>query len=235
MGEFSMENQFLGLINNSIFKSGGVTRFSTTYQSRPESLSDHVVDVSMMSYIIARRLIVAGETVDMGRLLEKCIIHDYEEPLVGDIPRLTKYATKECNEELNKVATIASELMSKKIDGTGYTHDVWLTAKDATIEGVIMKITDMLSVAKKSTMEVDQLGNMLFLKIIDEVSTYLKDMSDNLPDVFVTEEGKDYIKNLLIDAHTTTKEISDSNVDRLNKYEIYDDITAYIVSKGVSN
>lgn len=229
-----MVNEFLEIMNNPLFRSAGVIRYSTTYQARPESLNDHVVDVMTMSYMIARKLIVLGEKIDMGLLMVKGLVHDsLDEPLIGDIPRLTKYATKECHTELSKVADLVADKVSSKIDGTTYSYDVWSNAKDRTIEGVLIKITDMLSVAKKATMEVELLHNLFFLKVIDEVSEYLDGMANDLPDVFLTDAGKEYVIQVLRDAYTTTHTISEANYGLTRKYGMYDDITSYIVNHGI--
>lgn len=232
-----MENKFLDLMANPLFKSAGVLRYSTVYQSRPESLSDHVVDTSYMAYIIARNLIMMGESVDMGLLLTKTLIHDsIDEPLIGDIPRLTKYSTQTCYNELSKVACLVSERVSHEIDGTDYSYQIWSHDKDlSTIEGVIMKIVDMLSVAKKAVMEVDMLGNMYFLKIVEEVKTYIKDLIEMDMSSVTKDESKEYLTALLTDTHVLLENTSANYHSKKNKYTMYDSITDHLVSKGVSN
>lgn len=230
-----MENKFADLISSPLFRVSSVTRFSTIYQSRPESLGDHIVDVSFMAYIIGRNLVTLGEPVDMGLLLTKTLIHDYDEPLIGDIPRLTKYSTEACHTELTRVANLVAKQVSREIDGTDYSYHVWVDDKDTSeIEGLIMKIVDMLSVAKKAVMEVDMLGNMYFLKIIEEVKTYVGDLENVDMSSVQTKEGKQYLKTLLEDTRKLLSEISVNYDNKKTKYTMYDSITDRIVSNGVS-
>ena len=230
-------NLFLELNNSPLFKSHGVTRYSTVTQLRPESLSDHVYDVLTLSYLLARKLITdCSQSVDVGLLCEKCILHDsMDEPLIGDIPRLTKYSSEECHTALSHTADMVARRVSDQIDGTDYSYEIWKNDKDSTVEGQLLKITDMLSVAQKAIMEVDLLGNKYFLKVLDEVSYYLKDMSKSLDKDLFNTKAHGYLVGVIDDAYEITHEISMCNRSITRKYDMYDDITDCIVESGLNS
>lgn len=172
-----MKNLFLELFNSPVMKSEEVTRFSGVSQNQNESLSNHITDVCSLSYLISRKLMVLGQKVNLGNLLERCVVHDMDEVLIGDIPRLTKYATTQCHDELNKIADIASRGISRDIDGTDYTYQLWKSSKDDSVEGFILKIVDILSVVKKTVHEIEFSNNINFLQVAHEASQYVLDLS----------------------------------------------------------
>lgn len=224
------------MISSPIFRVSSVTRYSTLYQIRPETLSEHVVDTSYMAYMIARNMIVLGESIDMGLLLTKTLIHDFDEPLVGDIPRVTKYSTEECHKELNKVANLAAEEISKEIDGTDYSYQIWSHDKDLTqVEGLLMKVVDMLSVVKKAITEVDILGNMNFLKIVEEVKNYVEDLLAIDYNVIQSEDAKQYLLDIIKGAYELLDEVSHNYEHKRTSYTMYDSITDRLVARGVSS
>ena len=59
---------------NPLMKSEEVIRYSGTYQAQPESLAVHVCDTSMLAYMIAVHLNSYGEGLNLGLLLEKCLL-----------------------------------------------------------------------------------------------------------------------------------------------------------------
>lgn len=225
-----MSNEFLDLINNPMLRAEGVTRYSGLLQNHPESLTQHIHDVSVLAYIIGRKLIVNGENVDIGKLLEKCIIHDMDETLVGDIPRLTKYSNKECHEALSSVADIAAKGMSRKIDGTDYTYGIWSNAKDdGSLEGFILRIVDMLSVTKKVIEEVEFANNKKFLQVAKESVEYLGELINMASELDVKPSTKGYFIDLIASASSHIGEIIDNNKDAIDHYDILDSILTYII------
>ena len=230
------ENEFLELFNNPLLKTSSVTRFSGVMQNNKESLSDHITDVCSLSYLIGRKLISKGVKVDLGKLLERCVVHDFDEVLVGDIPRLTKYATKEVHSELNKVAEIAAKGISESIDGSDYTYKVWRDSKDDSLEGFILKVVDILSVTKKVIYEIDFSHNLAFCKVAEEVGLYVSDLSVEVHQVpYIDEISADYLDSILVDTAVIMKNIYDENRDKIISYKIVDDITSYILSNRDTN
>ena len=228
-----MNNEFLNMINSPICKTNSITRYSGTRQNCPEKLSEHILDVCMMSYYIARRLEKEGVMVDIGLLLQKGIIHDLDEVLIGDIPRMTKYSSPECHNALKQLASDTAYQMSLDIDGTEYTYNIWKDDKDDTLEGTILRVTDMLSVANKVIYEIEFLGNIGFFKIATEIRSYLEDVKEKViknlgqPNPVATS----YLISLIDDTSNVMNGLIKSYEDKIKQYNIYDEFTDKIVRK----
>ena len=229
-------NKFLELFNNPLVKTRSVTRYSGVIQNNKESLSDHIADVCSLAYLMSRKLISLGVEVDVGKLLERCVVHDFDEVLIGDIPRLTKYATKTIHDELDQIARVVAKGVSEQIDGTDYTYQVWDQAKDKSVEGFILKVVDILSVSKKVIEEIDFSSNMTFCKVADEVRLYVGDLveialnADYLPD-----EAKNYLVEVLNGTLIVMTDICKENATKIDTYGIVDDITSYILDNRDKN
>ena len=194
-------NKLSDLIFSPLMRSDEVERYSGTRLSSTETLGQHVTDMSMMCYILAFKLKNLGEDIDVGVLLEKCLIHDIDEISTGDLPRNTKYALPEIKESLDKVAEMA-------VTGYAETYDMpdlvekWNTAKNGK-EGLIVKICDMLCVVRKAAIEVEVESNMSALRVTKELVRHIDDMIKSISPEdsgFTRIEAIEYIKSLLTDA-----------------------------------
>lgn len=224
-------NEFLNIINSPLCKTKAITRYSGTRQNQIETLSDHVLDVAMMSYHIARNLIVRGVSVDIGLLLQKCIIHDVDEVLIGDIPRMTKYSSEECHRALNNLANDTAKELSFDIDGTDYTYTIWKDDKDATLEGTILRVTDMLSVANKVILEIEFHHNIGFFKVATEISHYLADVSDKVRNNLNDPIAIDYLIKIIDDTYEVMKSLIEEYRPKIDQYNIYDEFSAKIINR----
>lgn len=227
-------NSFLDLIGNPLLRADGVIRYSGLVQINNESLSQHIYDVSIISYIIAKRVNQLGysDDVDELSLLESCLFHDMDETLVGDIPRLTKYATKECHDELNKIADLAAKGISDKTLGNQELYHVWNKAKDDSLGGQILKLADMLSVAKKCIQEVKFGNNLRFLQVVKEVSEYLDDLHRDVVDrhrSLYNEKQAEYIKDIILSTKAELVSIYISHKNEAIRYNTLDSISAYMI------
>jgi len=223
-------NEFFDLIDNPMMKTENVIRFSGTYQIHEEQLSTHIVDVQFISFMIARKIISFGERVDVGLVLQRGLVHDVDEVLVGDIPRLTKYSSATCHDALNLVAASVVHDISNKLDGTDYVFDLWDNAKDNTIEGYIIRLADMLSVAKKTAYEVSILNNNNFLRIAVEMMNYIHDLYNSVPvDLFFIPSSIEYVKNLLLGVESYLSSIVEDRKDIVKQFNIEDTATSFII------
>lgn len=201
-----------------------VSRYSSVYQERNETLSEHTTEVSMMSYLIALELRNHySESVDIGILLEKCLLHDMDEVITGDIPRNTKYASRLVHKEMNNVATRSVQLIEGMLSLD--LKETWQNAKDGK-EGLILKIVDMLCVAKKCITEIELRGNLTFLKVVSELETHLSNVlvDERLNSEFVKEDARKYLKGLITQAkdEITTIRVKYQNV--IDKYHIKENV-----------
>lgn len=217
--------KFTDLAFTPLCRMNEVSRYSSVYQETSEKLSDHIVDVMMMSYIISTELNNKGESLNIGLLLEKCLFHDIDEVITGDIPRNTKYATPACKEELSVVASKAVDAISDMTNGSLDIRDLWETAKEGK-EGLVLDISDMLSVAKKAVTEITLRGNLTFLKVVSELNDHLNNMIVKVSKVSssLLPESVVYLTNLLIEANVEIVSILDTYSDYIDKYHIKENI-----------
>lgn len=212
---------FIDIAFNPICRMSEVKRYSGVHQECDEVLSEHITDVSMLSYLISMNLRKRGEDIDVGILLEKCLMHDIDETLTGDIPRNTKYATKKLKKEADTVARLAVKTLSSQLQ-LDHIYELWETSKSGK-EGFILKISDMLSVVKKAIVEVVLRNNYTFLKVVDEVHSHLKhllmemDMEHN---DFSSPEAYQWLLDLVADALKEIDVIYNKYQDKITKYHM---------------
>lgn len=129
----------------SINRMSHVTRYSGSPVLKQENVAEHSYWVAMIAATISLDLglgqIAAGEVALRG------LVHDVEESLTGDIIRDTKYDNPEILLAIKQVESVKAELIFKELRIPGRTfHQIWKSAKDASIEGQIVKLADFLSV-----------------------------------------------------------------------------------------
>lgn len=215
---------FTNLAFNQMNRMNEVYRYSSVYQEDKESLAEHISEVSMMSYLISKEFEKFNETIDKGVLLEKCLLHDIDEVLTGDVPRNTKYATSAVHRELNTVADDAVKLIESTY-GSINIFDIWSNAKEGK-EGLILKIVDMLCVAKKCITEIELRGNKSFLKVITELESHLDKMikDDTKFSILDKDESKHLLKSLIIESKDEITTIRVRYQHLIDKYHIKENV-----------
>lgn len=216
---------FTTLAFNPMSRMNEVSRYSSVYQETNESLAEHITDVSVMSYLIAKTIQSNfTDDINLGTLLEKCLLHDIDEVITGDIPRNTKYATNSVHDNLDQVASNAVDLIEKYIGVRGIC-EVWDFAKEGK-EGAILKIVDMLCVVKKSITEIELRGNLSFLKVVTELETHLTTMlsCDEVYKRFDDERTRKFLKNLVSQAKDETVTIRVKYQSVIDKYHIKENV-----------
>lgn len=216
---------FTTLAFNPMSRMNEVSRYSSVYQETNESLAEHITDVSVMSYLIAKTIQSNfTDDIDLGKLLEKCLLHDIDEVITGDVPRNTKYATDSVHDNLDQVASNAVDLIEKYVGIRGIC-EVWDFAKEGK-EGAILKIVDMLCVVKKSITEIELRGNLSFLKVVTELETHLTTMlsCDEVYNRFEDERTRKFLKNLVSQAKDETVTIRVKYQSVIDKYHIKENV-----------
>lgn len=145
-----------------------VKRYSRDFIFKEESVLEHTGFVVMFCYFVGNRLRKRGHNVNMASLLCKAVVHDLEETITGDVPRKTKHASPEVSNGLKKYELQAIDRVGE-LTKVSCLQD-WLTAKNETIEGTIVRIADMAAVVYKTMFEVSMLGNRSFMRVSEEIS-----------------------------------------------------------------
>lgn len=207
---------------NPLMRSEEIMRYSGIYQAQPESLAVHICDTSMMAYIIGVQLNSFGEGLDLGLLLEKCLLHDLDETLTGDIPRNTKYANKEIKSALDNLQDDVLEVIKKYINN----EEIIQKCKDAKKgkEGLILKLADMLGVARRALQEIVLRGNLTFLKVVEELGDHLEYLMNELNMEDFTQESSKWISELISDSKDTIREIHYSHIRDINDFSIMENV-----------
>lgn len=171
------------IIFNPLLKLSNVNRYSGVYLLKPESVSDHTCQVGLMALVVANELnkklmeyakkpdsLPFFKLVNLEVLALKCMVHDIDESSLNyvDIPRNVKYANPEITEQFKKLEKNAVEHISEKLKFPQLAQ-YWKDAKDDTLEGQLVKLCDMLVVARKTYEEVVILGNKNMLRVALEV------------------------------------------------------------------
>jgi len=94
-----------------------VLRSGHTSQGRCESTAEHSWRLCLMVLVFAREL----EGLDLGRLLQICIIHDLGEAISGDIPAVLQHAVPDKSERerrdlLQLLAPLPSDQQQRFVD-----------------------------------------------------------------------------------------------------------------------
>lgn len=200
MSTLPNSNTFLEFINNPVFNINNAIRYSTMYQAKIETLSTHIAEVSLMSYILCKHVISLGDNINIGECLEKCILHDLDEVYTGDIPRATKHYNEESLRSMEEVALVAVMAISNDLRDKVNIPRLWKEAKKGK-EGIILNISDTLVVARKVINEVSLHGNISFLKVAIELKDHLKCLSNFISeDKNFNEFSRKYLYNLVYDS-----------------------------------
>lgn len=165
-----------------------VYRFSSIPTHHRESVAEHCYFVSLYSLLMADAYERSQDpknfvSVDRGRLLQRCVLHDIDEALTGDFLRMFKYSSPELHNEIKKATCkLASKFFLILAPGTdkiiAQTYfDEWLSSKKEDIEGRIIAFVDLLTVVMYCVMEV-RMGNRYLVPILSECFGYIKQVVD---------------------------------------------------------
>ena len=184
-----------------------IERWALMRNSRPENLSEHSLEVSM----IAHALCVIGN-VRYGRKLdaEKAALiglyHDASEIITGDMPTPVKYYNEELRAAYKEVEHIAEKrLLSRLPDDLRPTYEAVFQAEVPAEEEYLrrlVKAADKLSAYIKC-MEEEMAGNTEFRKAKESTENALIELAKDLPEV------RDFIEEFLPSYGKTLDELSE--------------------------
>lgn len=138
-------------------KMASITRWSHATCLRPESVLEHTGFVAIYAYQIGLK-----HGADMGRLLQKAIVHDMEEVITGDIPTPTKYYSADMQRLIGDLELRSANAISEEVFGGAMVH-TWIDAKKVgDLEGQIVYLADLAAVAYKIWAE-KELGSRKFM------------------------------------------------------------------------
>lgn len=136
-----------------------INRYSKSRLNNPENVLEHTGFVSMIAYFVGNAInnSESENKVDMGKLLSKCIAHDVEEFITGDVQRPTKHSSPEMLQLFEELSSDSILQVSKITENKEIVRD-WQTSKTG-FEGEIVAFCDVFSVVYKAYDEVVMRGN----------------------------------------------------------------------------
>jgi 5'-deoxynucleotidase YfbR-like HD superfamily hydrolase len=161
-----------------------IKRYSQLHLLKSESVMEHTGFVCLFTYILCEKINSVSDEEDklnIGIALEKAVIHDIDEVVTGDIPRPTKYHSKESSKIFENIADDGIKQIISELD-LGFQSRIelnWKTAKDDS-EGAIVALADLASVVYKLWDEVILLGNKKLILQGKQVFTYVQNLSKEI-------------------------------------------------------
>jgi 5'-deoxynucleotidase YfbR-like HD superfamily hydrolase len=149
-------------------------RWSQAHCLKNESVLEHTAFVAVYSLYLCKKYNIEAEAV-----LEKALVHDMEEVIIGDIPSVTKYKDEDLlchikSAEIDAAIEISDTIFYSQM----FTS--WSNAKNlSTLSGQIIAVADCAAVVYKIWQEV-QFGSKYFLKFTKTVSLTLEKLSHNV-------------------------------------------------------
>src|SRR5262245_28190136 len=100
---------------NLVSGLSGVQRFSMLKMVHKDTVLEHTGMMACFAFALGTRLnLLPGYRFNMGLLLAKATVHDWDECFTGDIARPTKYFS----------TTLRNELMALEIQGIDHLADM---------------------------------------------------------------------------------------------------------------
>lgn len=158
------------LVSTVVERLSVVRRFNATPCSTVETVSEHLYDVTLFSYMFHHYLARHGVPASLERVLCLALFHDLDEAFTGDILYGVKHqaAVPEIREALHRVSVLALRDLLSAEDVMGMDQSIlshWEEAKaQVTIEARIVKLADVASILSQAKIQ-ERLGNQHFFGI----------------------------------------------------------------------
>ena len=189
-----MESNFFAMISRMKF----IERWSLMRNSRQENLSEHSLEVSMLSHALA---VISNERFGSNLNAEKAaligIYHDASEIITGDMPTPIKYFNENIQGAFKEVEKAAAEnlyLMLPDYLKESY-KDIFYPAKEDEYLWKLVKAADKLSALIKC-IEEEKAGNSECVLAKNSILSLIKEMNLNEVDIFMEEFLPAYSKSL---------------------------------------
>ena len=160
---------------------GGVTRFSGHKLHHKETVLEHTGAVAIIALLLAMRInTLAPGTLNTGLVLASAIAHDWDESITGDIPRPTKYYSKELRAQFGHVERAGIANLSEAL-GFPDLPTLHADAKGKSPEGFVVALADIIGAVHRIWEEVLVFNNHSLVHTA-------KNVRDGLVDVMVRGE-----------------------------------------------
>lgn len=123
-----------------------VQRFSLHERVKEENVAEHSFRVSIIAMTIADLCMSFDPylSIDMATLLRRCLLHDFEESVNGDISYVVKHGSKESEKFFEQ---LENDTVLKMFENIPQYRKHILECREDSIEGKIFALSDMFDIA----------------------------------------------------------------------------------------
>lgn len=201
-----------------IERLASVRRYSRDLPSVDETLIEHTGWMTTFSYHLGLCLKDLGASVDMGELLAKCVVHDIEEGLTGDISGPIKHYSPHLREAIQEAEEDAIACWAGVLGLTRSSREymtTWANAKTGpSLESFIVKKADYLAVIYKIWIEVSLRGNAGFKRVAKEFLQYNPQNEPWDLGISATDKVNDFLESIRVESISMLTKISQGqNID----------------------
>ncbi len=180
-----------------------IERWALMHSSRPENLSEHSLEVSMIAHALCTIANIRyGKNLNAEKAALIGLFHDCSEIITGDMPTPVKYYNEEMRDAYKNIERIAEYKLLDKLpnDLRPKYEEIFTSAKqdpDDAYMRRLVKAADKISAYIKCIEECS-FGNMEFKTAKETISSCLDEMKKEFPEVrdFSEEFLPSYGKNL---------------------------------------
>ncbi|MDO5126803.1 MAG: 5'-deoxynucleotidase [Eubacteriales bacterium] len=162
-----------------------IERWALMRNTRPETLSEHTLEVSMIAHALCVIGNVRyGKKLDANHAAMVGMYHDASEIITGDMPTPIKYYNPSIKEAFKSIENEANSKLLKQLpdDLQSAYRDVFFRDEAHTYEWKLVKAADKLSAMIKC-MEEEKTGNKEFVKAKEATEKSLCQIAKELPEV----------------------------------------------------
>ena len=141
--------QLKGLLLGSSSRLCNIVRYSNAPRVQDESVAEHSFSTALYCLVIGSELRARGLKIDVELAVKRAIIHDIEESYSGDFIRNFKHSDPGLAAAIEKASAVFAkrlfqEMASPKV--ATELNEMWINAKNRTLEGMLVEFADFLSV-----------------------------------------------------------------------------------------
>ena len=182
-----------------------IERWALMRNSRPETLSEHSMEVAMISHALCTiGNIRYQKNLDADRAALIGLYHDASEIITGDMPTPVKYYSEEIRSAYKKVESIADDRLLAMLpeDLRGVYEKIFSGAEDPNdiYMRKLVKAADKISAYIKC-IEEEKSGNTEFHSAKDSIEKTITELSQSMPEV------KDFVEEFLPSYGSTLDEL----------------------------
>lgn len=188
-----------------------VTRYSMYHLSQPESVLEHTGYVCLFSVMLGNELKESGEDLSIEEIVTKAAMHDIDEIVTGDIPRTTKYFSKELREQFARLESLG---INEVMENLGYSDKDgvlerlifnWKFAKDGK-SGIVVAIADVSAVVYKVWTEITLRNGGDLIPVADRLLDTIENLKMRVVDNMKSTESISILMDLLEQMYQITNE-----------------------------